>query len=116
MPFQITEIFFGILPPKYYLLIAPIALMVAGFLVEKKFVGRITVFSNSMALVAFFIPLNNVPVLLKLFINFAIILGIIGAWKYYNNESLDSRYYNLAKYVSTIITGIILLIGVLVYL
>jgi hypothetical protein len=65
------------LPKSLLLLLAPVSLIIIGFLVEKYYTGRITLFANAMALVSFFSAFQNIPTIVILYINFATILGVI---------------------------------------
>jgi len=99
------------LPKGLLLLLAPISLIIIGFLVEKYYTGRITLFANAMALVSFFSAFQNIPNLVILYINFATILGIIGLISYAIKHPLLEAYYHIGKIASSIVTGIVILWG-----
>jgi hypothetical protein len=99
------------LPKEIFLLLAPISLMVIGFLVEKYYTGRITLFANAMALVSFFGVFTNIPTVVVIYINLATVLGIIGLISYAVKHPLIEAYYHVGKLVSSVITGVVLLWG-----
>jgi len=102
---------FQFLPKELILLLGPISLIVIGFLVEKYYTGRITLFANAMALISFFWSIQNVPFLVILYINIATILGIVGLISYAVKHPLFEAYYHFGKFFSSAITGIVLLYG-----
>lgn len=117
MTLQLTEIFFGIIPSQYLNLISPLSLIIAGFAINymskknNRYVGRLTMFSNSMALVSFYLFIPNVPALLKLVINISVILGIIGLISYAGGKELTTEgYYKYTYWFNSIITGGLILI------
>ncbi len=100
-----------ILPKEFILLLAPISLMVIGFLVEKYYTGRITMFANAMALVSFFAFFENIPFLVVLYINIATVLGIVGLISYVLKHPLLEAYYHVGRIVSSVITAMVILWG-----
>ena len=110
------SIFFGLIPSEFYRLISPISLILLGFVIDNKaqnptYVGRLSMFSNSMALASFYIFIPNTPLLMKIIINFAVILGIIGIIAYARGKSLKTdKYYKYTKWFSPVVTGVIILI------
>ena len=98
-------------PKSIFLLLAPLSLMVIGFLAEKYYTGRITLFANAMALVSFFGFFQNIPVPVIIYINFTTILGIIGLISYAVKYPLIEGYYHIGKLASSVITGIVLFWG-----
>ena len=100
-----------ILPREILILLAPLSLIVIGFLVEKYYTGRITLFANAMALVSFFSGYSNIPFLIILYINLATILGIVGLISYAVKHPLFEAYYHVGKLVSSAVAGIVLLWG-----
>ena len=99
------------LPKEVILLAGPVSLIIIGFLVEKYYTGRITLFANAIALVSFFWPIQNIPFLTILYINIATILGIVGLISYALRHPLFEAYYHIGKYFSSAITGLVLLHG-----
>lgn len=98
-------------PENLLLLLGPISLMVIGYLVEKYYTGRITLFANAVALVTYFYRFQNLPFLVVLYINIATILGVVGLISYAIKYPLFEAYYHIGKYFSSAITGIVLLWG-----
>lgn len=100
-----------LLPKELIILLGPTSLMIIGFLVEKHYTGRITMFANAIALVSFFAQVTTIPLLIILYINIATILGIIGLASYSVKFPLFEAYYHFGKFFSSAITGIVLLYG-----
>jgi len=114
---SITDIFFGIISSDYFRLISPVSLIILGLIIDKKskgtkYVGRLSMFSNSMALASFYIPIPTTPLLIKIIINVAIVLGVIGIISYAMDEHHLSgkNYYQYTKYFNSIITGVLILV------
>jgi len=99
------------IPESLLLLLGPVSLMVIGYLVEKYYTGKITLFANAIALVTYFYRFQNLPFLLVLYINMATILGIVGLISYTVKHPLFETYYHIGKYFSSGITGLVLLWG-----
>jgi hypothetical protein len=92
-----------------------IALLIVGMTSERHFVGRLTVFSNSLALDLFFTRNNFTPWYVILYLVIGTVLGILGLLAYLAKEELSSEYY-LATFVfySSITVATIMLIGAFV--
>ena len=54
------------IPENFILLLGPISLMVIGYLVEKYYTGRITLFANAIALVTYFLDFKKKIIILIL--------------------------------------------------
>lgn len=99
----------SLIPASYLNLIGPASLILIGFIVETRYTSRVALFSNAMALVAFFHPFNSLPWWLVLYINAATAVGAIAIVSY-KRYKLNKEYYRLGKLFSTAITGLILLL------
>jgi hypothetical protein len=92
-----------------------IALLIVGMASERHFVGRLTVFSNSLALDLFFTKNNFTPWYVILYLVIGTILGIIGLLYYLAKEELSSDYYLFTfVFYSSITAAIIMLAGAFV--
>jgi hypothetical protein len=92
-----------------------IALLIVGMASERHFVGRLTVFSNSLALDLFFTKNNFTPWYIILYLVIGTFLGIIGLLAYLVKEELSSEYYFVTfVFYSSITVSIIMLIGAFV--
>lgn len=112
---NIHTILLGIINPKYYNLISPITLLILGLVIKFKlkeregYVGRLSMFSNSMALTSFYITIPTTPLIIVLIIDFSIVLGIIGLFSYATNRELSHEsYYKYTRWFDSITTGILL--------
>jgi hypothetical protein len=89
-----------------------IALLIVGLVSEKHFVSRLATFSNSIALDLFFIRKGFTPWYVVIYLLIGSFLGIIGLIAYVENESLSERYYIICFLYSSIIAGLIMLVGI----
>jgi hypothetical protein len=93
-------------------------LILIGYLVERKFVSRISLFANSIAINTFFLSrryiFDTYPIL-QLYADIGLIWGLIGIFKYYeyfhnrNYSGLPKWFYNIGWLWSSIVVGILLL-------
>lgn len=100
------------LPERLWYLIGPFSLIAVGHIVEKHFVGRITMFTNAVALNVFIISIMNViplPNLLILYANIGLVLGIIGLFTYERAQSMPALYYTVTMMYNSAIIGLIML-------
>lgn len=74
-----------------------IALLVVGFAVEKHYVSRVTVFTNTIALNVHFLSLSEAPDLLIWYGDLGLLLGLYGFTAYILNRK-TSIIYNLPAY------------------
>lgn len=92
-----------------------IALLVVGMASERHFVGRLTVFSNSLALDLFFTKYKFTPWYVMIYLAIGTILGIIGLFAYLAKEELPGEYYVFTFFFySSITVAIMMLIGAFV--
>lgn len=73
------------------------ALLVVGFTVEKHYVSRVTVFTNTIALNVYLLSLSQAPHLLVWYGDIGTVLGIYGITAYLLNAK-TSILYNLPAY------------------
>jgi len=108
-----------ILPNWLLLNLSVYGMILIGYLVERRFVSRISLFANSLALGSFFVQrrdLLNVHPLLPLYVDLGLIWGLIGVykyWEYFNSRSykpLPKWYYDVGWLYSSITVAVLLLI------
>jgi len=111
------DILFGLIPSEYHYLIIPASFFIIGIAIKYRlkegegYVGRLSMFSNSMALLSFYAPISKVPIGMILIIDFAIILGIIGIFSYAFNKKLShENYYKYTRWFDSIVIGLLILI------
>lgn len=80
------------LPMWLAVYIPAFSLLIAGHVVEKHYVSRISVFTNSMALTVFVLT-HDASGVVTLYTDFGIVLGIIGLLAYSSESSLSNPYY-----------------------
>jgi len=80
--------------PKWFVTnLDVVALLAIGILVEKNFVGRMTTFSNSIAVNLLFLRLSNLHWVLDWYAGIGFLLGILGAFSYAVWQFSESRYF-----------------------
>ncbi|USZ71256.1 hypothetical protein [Natronosalvus halobius] len=101
---------FTILPESVVMLLPALSLLFIGHAVERHYVGRITCFTNSLALVVHYVTVDDPGLLLRLHANIGLLLGVIGFIAYYKHRSLPGAYYSLSYlgYGSLVVGTIIL--------
>lgn len=88
--------------------IGPFVLLIVGILIERNFVGRITLFTNTMAINLFFLGMN-VPDILGWYINIGLIFGIFGLFSRISGFSMRSWMYAIAFAYCSVVVGAIML-------
>ena len=90
-----------------------IALLIVGVISERHFISRLTAFSNSVALVLFFIRRNFTPWYIMVYLVVGAFLGLIGLLAYAANESLSEDYYGITFLLySSLTAGLVMLAGI----
>jgi len=74
-----------------------LALLIVGFAVEKHYVSRVTVFTNTIALNVHFLSLDSAPQVLVWYGDIGLLLGLYGFAAYLLNVK-TSILYNLPAY------------------
>jgi len=101
----------NIIPIGLIELLPAITLIVIGWIVEKRYVGRVAIFSNAVALTTYFYKFSKLPYWLVVYINALIIVGILALISYVFRFYLPRSFYYFAAFFSSCISGIILLWG-----
>lgn len=97
------------LPEWLAMYLPAVSLLVAGKVVEKHYVSRMTTFTNSMALVVFGLT-HEVGWIMGLYIDIGVLAGLVGLYAYSKSESLSEDYYYLSGLLySSAVVGTILL-------
>lgn len=101
---------FELLPESVVILLPAISLLLIGQVVERHYVGRITCFTNSLALIVHYATVADPGIVLRIHANIGLILGIIGFLAYIDEKSLPGGYYGIAYlgYGSLVVGAIIL--------
>lgn len=101
---------FQLLPESIAVLIPALSLVLIGHVVEEHYVGRITCFSNVMALNVHYLTIGEAGLLLRIHANLGLFLGVYGLWAYVKRESLSKEYYEVVHLLySSFVVGTILL-------
>ena len=107
-----------VVPNGYIQYLAPVSLLIAGSLAEKHYVGRIPIFTNTIALnVLFYYSESNliyygsfVFSILVWYANIGIIMGIIAVASYASRGKRSKTYYTIAWAYSSIVVGVIMVV------
>lgn len=96
--------------PGYVLLsLAELGLILVGYLVERHYVSRVTVFTNALALNVHLLSLSKFPGGLGLFADFALIFGVVMMAFYAFQKSAPGWAYTLGIFpMSSIIIGMVI--------
>lgn len=101
----------NLLGSKIITVLPAVALIFVGFLAEKHYTGRLTLFANAIALVSFFYSFAILPTWLIFYINALTIVGCLSLVSYIFKFPLPKEFYSMAGIFSSIVSGIILLWG-----
>lgn len=108
--FLASNWFYTIIPDSIIGLIAPFSLIFIGWKVENHYVGRIPTFSSMIALNVYFFHKTPLPLYLKIYLNIAMVLGLLGIATYPDKEvPLSGLYYKLNWFYCSIAVGILLI-------
>jgi len=90
--------------------ITPFILIAIGIFVETRYPGRVAMFTNAAALYIFYHPVN-MPFVLGLIVNIAIILGLIAGFARIFKIRLVSEFYQVGWIASSAVTAVLLFYG-----
>ena len=107
-----------VVPTSYIQYLAPISLIIAGSLAEHHFVGRIPIFTNTIALnILFYYSQSNFSYFDTFFLsvfewyaNIGLIMGIIAVISYTLHGKRSKTYYTIAWAYSSIVVGLLMAI------
>jgi hypothetical protein len=98
-----------LLPSNLIQKLGPLSLVIVGYLVEKKFIGRTSIFSNTIAVNVHVFYVNNAPWFLVLYANMGLLMGFIALMAYAEFKSLQAWFYNASWLYSSVVVGLIIL-------
>ncbi len=107
-----------IVPSAYIQYLAPVSLIIAGYLAEHHYVGRIPIFTNTIALnILFYYSQSNFSYFDSLFLhvfewyaNIGLIVGLIAIMSYASHGKRSKTYYTIAWAYSSIVVGLLMFI------
>ncbi|MCL4480173.1 MAG: hypothetical protein M1113_01650 [Candidatus Thermoplasmatota archaeon] len=107
-----------LVPSNYIQYLAPISLIMAGSLAEHHYVGRIPIFTNTIALnVLFYYSQSNFEYYGSLFLsvfewyaNVGLIMGLVAIISYASKGKRSKTYYSIAWAYSSIVVGFLMVI------
>lgn len=100
-----------IFPVQFMEVLPALTLILIGLIVEKRYVGRIAIFANAIALSTFFYKIPSLPLWTIWYINILTIFGIIALISYATKTKLPKEFYFMAGVFSSIISGILIIWG-----
>ena len=86
------------------------SLILVGYLAEKKYVGRVSTFCNTMAINLQLVLITNPNTYLVWYANLGLLMGILGIYAYSRQNSLPQPYYWLSWLYCSIIAGLFVLL------
>ena len=108
---MIDIVIFKLIPEEYMPLVAPLSLVIIGLIAEKHFVGRLSTFSNVIALNLFFYNVGSISLLFKLYLTAGLVIGLIALIAYFLNESLKKWFYMSTWAYCSIIVGVLIIVS-----
>jgi hypothetical protein len=97
------------LPPFILLSLTELGLIISGYLVERHYVSRVTVFANALALNVHLLSIAEVSGGLALFADFALLFGLAMLGFYALQKSAPSIAYDIARFpMSSLIIGTVI--------
>ncbi|MGB9760457.1 MAG: hypothetical protein ACPLZG_11565 [Thermoproteota archaeon] len=78
-----------LLPPNLIQKLGPLGLLIVGYLVEKNFVGRISTFSNALAINVHVFYMNNPHWFFIFYANVGLLMGLVALIAYAMSKSLQ---------------------------
>lgn len=101
----------SVIPVEMIKLVAPFVWIIIGHVVEKRFVGRISCFANTLALNLFFYG-QEIGRFLSLYVNIGFFVGIF-CFLAYAAKLKQNKYFYMALWgYSSVIVGLIMLINI----
>lgn len=108
----------SVIPHECLIFVAPVSLIIAGYLTNHHYIGRIQIFTNTIALNIFFysakINLSFFSTiflsLLEWYANIGLIMGIIAVWSYATHGKRSKTYYRIAWAYNSILVGLIMVV------
>ncbi|RLF85065.1 hypothetical protein DRN48_03985 [Thermococci archaeon] len=106
----LVQLFPSLANPEFLDKLGAFAMIIVGFLVEKHFISRPSLFANVIALNIYLIAQRISSPFLCLYANVGLVLGFIAILAYWSDTSLSGFFYTVAfMYNSVFVGGIILL-------
>jgi len=106
-----SSLLISALPRSTLIKLGPLALIVVGYAVEKHFISRPALFSNTIALNTYMaLSTKNFHIALEWYANIGLVLGIIAILFYISNTSLPLVFYKVSIIYMSIIVGIVIFI------
>jgi hypothetical protein len=99
-----------LLPPFIIMKLGLLSLMLIGYLVERKFVGRVAAFSNAMAINLHLFTTNYPDQMLILYANIGLLIGVAAIITYALRIHMPWWFYKLTWLYHSALVGIIILI------
>jgi hypothetical protein len=92
---MIIELF----PSSLLLILAEVSLLIVGFVAEKHYVSRITLFTNSIALTIHILSQESIGFWIGMYTDLALFIGSVGLFAYVSNRSLSWVFYDISYFL-----------------
>lgn len=107
-----------VVPRAYIQYLAPVSLVIAGSLAEHHYVGRIPIFTNTIALnILFYYSRSNFPYFGSFFLsafewyaNIGLIMGFVAAGSYALNGKRSKTYHAIPWAYSSAVVGLLMVV------
>jgi len=87
------------------------SLILLGYLAEKKFVSRISIFANGIALNINYLPFSKIlPFYLGLYLDAGLLLALASVISYASNTTMPKWFYQLGWLYSSVAAGLLILV------
>ncbi len=106
---MINGLWLSLIPAYFINRLGPLSLVLIGLLVEKKVVGRIATFSNTLAINLHAYTLASPPVWLVWYANPGLVMGLIALIAYKTQTPLNKMFYTLSWAYCSIVVGLLIL-------
>lgn len=104
----------GIIPDLFTTYLTVATLLFIGIEVESYYVSRVTVFSNSVALLVHAEGFDRIGLFFSVYLLIGGIAGAYGMWKYLRDQSISALYYDSIYYTySSASVGMVILVTAL---
>lgn len=99
--------------PRVLAVVSAAALVLVGHLAERHFTGRVTMFTNWLALATFFAHGEDLWLIFQIYMVAAAVFAAAGLLSYLARATMTGRFYLVGQILlSTPTTGFLLLIGI----
>jgi len=104
-----SDLWIAALPVEIMKSLPALALVLVGFAVEKKFVGRTATFANGIAINLQAILVSNPNWQIVWYANIGLVMGVIGLVAYQSSTPLSKYYYYASWAYCSVVAGLFII-------